>query len=229
MISRYKRQKKVMVAVDCIILGFDHEELKILLIQRDFEPEIGKWSLMGGFLQEDETLDDSAERVLHRLTGLKNVYMEQLHSFSELDRDPVERTISVAYYALINIADHDDELIRKHSANWFSLKEIPDLIFDHNQMLEMTIQHLQHKISIEPVGFELLPEKFTMRQLQKLYEAILGQDIDKRNFIKKINALDILTKLDQKDMSSSKKGSYLYSFNKEKYDARTSFNFQVNI
>ncbi|MEP0368210.1 MAG: NUDIX domain-containing protein [Cyclobacteriaceae bacterium] len=217
--NKYSEQTRLLVAVDCIIFGFDNDELKLLLIKRDFEPERGRWSLMGGFLQNDENTDQAASRVLQKLTGLHDVYLEQVNTFSNPNRDPVERTISVAYYALINILDHDKELIKQHSAEWFSLTELPNLIFDHEAMVQMAMHRLRYKASVEPIGFELLPEKFTMRQLQKLYEAIQNQEIDKRNFIKKINSLNVLVKLEEKDMTSSKKGSFLYQFDKEKYDA----------
>jgi len=214
----YEQQIKILQAVDCIIFGFDEDALKVLLIKRDFEPMKGRWSLMGGFVKESETLDASASRVLQRLTGLQNLYMEQLSTFSELNRDPVTRTISTAYYSLINIQNHNQDLIEKYSAQWFSLNDIPELIFDHTEMLNKAIRRLRFKTAIEPIGFELLPDKFTMKQLQKLYEAILNQELDKRNFIKKISELDVLIKLDEKDKSSSRKGSYLYKFNQSKYD-----------
>src|SRR5690606_7088792 len=173
MLNSYSTEDKVLLAVDCIIFGFDNENLKILLIKRDLEPEKGKWSLIGGFLKKEETLDSAATRVLNHLTGFNDIYMEQLYTFSKVDRDPVDRTISVAYYALINIADHDKELIQKYSAKWFNVSKTPQLIFDHNAMLEHAIRRLRYRTSKKPIGFELLPEKFTMRQLQKLYEAIL--------------------------------------------------------
>ena len=216
--DHYRAHTKVLLAVDCIIFGFDQDNLKILLIKRDFEPERGKWSLMGGFLTPDETLDDAASRILQKLTGLHDIYLDQLRSFSQPKRDPVDRTVSTAYYALINIEEHNKELTKKYSAEWFNIQDIPPLIFDHNEMISQAINRLRYKASVEPIGFELLPEKFTMRQLQKLYEAILGQELDKRNFIKKILSLDVLIKLDEKDMTSSKKGSFLYKFDAEKYD-----------
>ncbi|MDG3581709.1 NUDIX hydrolase [Galbibacter pacificus] len=229
MLNSYSKEDKVLLAVDCIIFGFDNEELKILLIKRDFKPEKGKWSLMGGFLKQNETLDDSANRILHTLTGINNIYMEQLYGFSKIDRDPVERTISVAYYALINIEEHNEELIEKYSARWFNVKEAPKLIFDHDQMVNHAIRRLRYRTSNKPIGFELLPEKFTMRQLQKLYEAILDEELDKRNFINKINSLDILVKLKEKDMTSSRKGSYLYRFDKDKYDKKVEDGFTFKI
>ncbi len=231
MIHKYKNEDKVLVAVDCIIFGFDQnqEELKLLLVRRAIEPKKGKWALMGGMMRLEETLKEAATRVLHTLTGLKNVYLEQLRAFSIVDRDPVERTISVAYYALINIAEHDEELIKQYSAQWFNVTQKPKLIFDHNEMVEQAIHRLRYRTSTEPIGFELLPEKFTMRQLQKLYEEILDEELDKRNFIKKINSLDILEKLDEKDKLSSRRGSFLYKFNQEKYlqKSRNGFEFKV--
>lgn len=229
MLNSYILVDKIALAVDCIIFGFDNEDLKILLVKRDFKPEIGKWSLIGGFLQKEEILNDAATRILHGYTGLNDIYMEQLYSFSEVDRDPVERTISVAYYALIDVNNHMEELNEHLNAQWFSLTKSPKLIFDHDKMLEHAISRLRYRTSTKPIGFELLPEKFTMRQLQKLYEAILSKELDKRNFINKINSLDILIKLDEKDMKSSKKGSYLYTFDKEKYEEKLKNNFVLNI
>jgi len=223
----YNSEANVLVAVDCIIFGFDEEELKLLLIKRDFEPEKGKWSLMGGFLKPNETLRIAAHRVLHTLTGLSDVYMEQLKAFSEVNRDPVSRTISVTYFALINIADHKTELTEHYAPTWFSISEIPDLIFDHNLMVDHAINRLRYKTSVEPLGFELLPEKFTMRQLQKLYETILGEQLDKRNFARKINSLDVLEKLEEKDKESSRKGSFLYRFDPEKYSKKKSNGFNI--
>jgi hypothetical protein len=215
--------------VDCIIFGFDNEDLKILLVKRDFEPEKGKWSLMGGFLKKEEVLNDAATRILNHYTGFQDIYMEQLYTFSEIDRDPVERTISVAYYALINVENHNEELSENFNAEWFSFSKAPILIFDHNKMLAHAISRLRYRTSTKPIGFELLPEKFTMRQLQKLYEAILSKKLDKRNFISKINSMDILIKLEEKDMQSSRKGSYLYTFDKEKYEEKLLNNFILNL
>lgn len=225
----YNSEDKVLLAVDCIIFGFDEEDLKILLIKRDFQPEKGKWSLMGGFLKRNEDLDQAANRILLHLTGINNVYLEQLYNFSKVDRDPVERTLSVAYFALINIEEHSKELTANYSAQWFSLSDIPPLIFDHPQMVEHAIRRLRYRTSTKPLGFELLPEKFTMRQLQKLYEAILDEELDKRNFINKINGMDILIKLDEKDKSSSRKGSFLYKFDEEKYNLKIKNGFSFKI
>lgn len=227
--NNYSTKDKVLLSVDCIIFGFDHDDLNILLIKRDFEPEKGKWSLIGGFLKKEEVLNDAATRILNKYTGLQDIYMEQLYTFSEIDRDPVERTISVSYYALINVENHNQELIQNYNAEWFRLKDAPKLIFDHDKMLKHAISRLRYRTSTKPIGFELLPEKFTMRQLQKLYEAILSKELDKRNFISKINSLDILIKSEEKDMLSSRKGSYLYTFDKEKYEEKLLNDFVLNL
>lgn len=229
MVHNYLLEDKVLLAIDCIIFGFDEEDLKILLIKRNFEPEKGKWSLMGGFLKRKENLHVAANRILFQLTGIEEIYMEQLYAFSEVDRDPAERTISVAYFALINIKEHDSALSDKNSAKWFSVTELPELIFDHSEMITKAITRLRYKTSKKPIGFELLPEKFTMRQLQKLYESILGEELDKRNFINKINALDILIKLNEKDMNSSRKGSFLYKFDAEKYMQKVEEGFSFKL
>jgi len=229
MLNSYSTADKVLLAVDCIIFGFDSEGLKILLIKRDFEPEKGKLSLIGGFLKKEEVLNSAAIRILNSYTGLQDIYMEQLYAFSEVDRDPVERTISVAYYALINIENHNEELIQNYHAQWYSVSNVPKLIFDHDKMVVHAIRRLRYRTSIKPIGFELLPEKFTMLQLQKLYESILSKELDKRNFISKINSLDILIKLDEKDMLSSRKGSYLYTFDKDKYEEKLLNDFVLNL
>lgn len=216
-LDHYKDHDHLLVALDCIIFGFDRNELKLLLIKRDFEPEKGNWSLMGGFLKKDESLDAAAGRVLNTLTGLKNIYLEQLYAFGEVDRDPVERTVSVAYYALIDIHSHDKELVEQHSASWFSINDVPDLIFDHNKMVDAALKRLRYKASHQPVGFELLPDRFTLPELQKLYEGIYDTRLDKRNFRRRILSMDVLVKTDEKQKKYSKKGAFLYEFDKDKY------------
>lgn len=219
-LNNYRKEDKVLLAVDCIIFGFYQEELKILLVQRDFEPAKGEWSLIGGFLKKEENLDAAATRILNHLTGLNNIYMDQVHSYSKLDRDPEERTISVSYFALIDIAHHCKDLLKQNPIKWFDLKDCPELIFDHNDMVKDALKLLQNKISNKPIGFELLPEKFTMRQLQKMYEAILDTELDKRNFINKFNSFDLLKKTKEKDMSSSKKGAFLFEVDEDKYQKK---------
>ena len=229
-LNYYQKEDQVLLAVDCIIFGFDKEDLKILLVKRNLEPEKGKWSLIGGFLKKNENLDQAAVRVLKTLTGLSDIYMEQLHSYSNVDRDPGQRTISVAYYALIDVNAHRFGDIQMDSANWFDVKKAPHLIFDHDEMVQKAIARLRRRALTKPIGFELLPEKFTMRQLQTLYESILDKKLDKRNFINKINSLDVLVKLNEKDMTVSRKGSYLYIFDKEKYEKKVEedgFNFKI--
>lgn len=216
-INKYTSHDKVLLAVDCIIFGFDGHQLKALFIKRGFEPEIGKWSLMGGFVNKDESTDEAATRVLQQLTGMDNIYMEQLYCFSEVNRDTAGRVISVAYYALINIADYSEQLQREHEARWFPLSTIPELIFDHKDMLAKAKERLQQKVANHPIGFELLPGKFTLPQLQNLYEAIYESPLDKRNFTRKVLSLGILNKLDEKEKESSRKGAFYYVFDKGKY------------
>lgn len=206
-----------MLAVDCIIFGFDDQKLKILLVKRDIEPELGKWSLMGGFVQKIESIDEAAIRILYRWTGLTNIYMEQLYCFGEVSRDPVERVVSVAYFALINIQNYDQELKKKHNAHWFPVEDLPELIFDHAEMVEEARKQLKYKASIQPVGFALLPQKFTLPQLQTLYEAIFETSLDKGNFRRRIQSLGVLKKLNEKQKGVSKKGAYYYVFDEKKY------------
>ena len=229
MVAYYKEHDKHLVALDCIIFGFDESELKLLLLKRKFEPAKGEWSLMGGFLNHDESLDEAGRRILKQLTGLTDIFMEQLYGYGDLDRDPGERTISIAYYALINVNDNDHKLAEAHGATWISLKNIPSLVFDHNLMVEKALKTLRSKIGRRPIGFELLPEKFTLPQLQALYEAINQEQLDKRNFRKKILETGLLDKLDEKEKETSKKGAFFYKFNKEKYlmYAEMGLNFQL--
>jgi 8-oxo-dGTP diphosphatase len=216
-INKYKSHDKVLVAVDCIIFGFDGHQLKALLIKRGFEPEIGKWSLMGGFVDANESTDEAATRVLRQLTGMDNIYMEQLYCFSEVNRDAAGRVISIAYFALINIADYSEQLQSEHEARWFPLNQIPELIFDHKEMVMKAKERLQQKVANHPIGFELLPGKFTLPQLQNLYEAIYESPLDKRNFTRKVLSLGILNKLNEKEKASSRKGAFYYVFDKSKY------------
>ncbi len=216
-IRKYKSHDRILVAVDCIIFGFDGKQLKALLIKRGFEPEKGKWSLMGGFVNKVENVDEAAERILKQLTGLTNLYMEQLFCFGDTDRDSAGRVVSVAYFALINIADYSEQITSDHEARWFPLDKIPTLIFDHKLMVQKAKERLQQKVANHPVGFELLPLKFTLPQLQSLYEGIYETPLDKRNFTRKILSLNILKKLPEKEKHSSRKGAFYYVFDREKY------------
>lgn len=217
MTTYYNINPRFYVSVDCIIFGFDQGELKLLLLKRNFEPAMGEWSLMGGFVQEEESLDDAAKRVLNELTGLKDVYMQQVGAFGQVDRDPGERVISVAYYALINVNEYDRELVQQHNAYWVKIDELPDLIFDHPEMIAKARKLMKHQASDHPIGFNLLPELFTLTQLQNLYEAIYGEQIDKRNFRKRVATMDFIEKTEHIDKTGSKRGAFLYQFNDKAY------------
>ena len=216
-IKKYNSHDRILLAVDCIIFGFDGKEMKALLIKRGFEPEKGKWSLMGGFVNQDENVNDAAARILKELTGLTNIYMEQLYCFGDTNRDPAGRVVSVAYFALINIADYNEQLTSNHEARWFPLNKIPALIFDHKQMVQKGKETLVEKVANHPIGFELLPPKFTLSQLQNLYEAIYETPLDKRNFTRKILSINVLLKLKEKEKESSRKGAFYYVFDKATY------------
>lgn len=217
----------MLVAIDCIIFGFDGKHLKILLVQRAMQPERGNWSLMGGFVQPAENTEQAAVSVLQKLTGITNIYLEELAVFSNPDRDPVERTISIAYFSLIDINQYEKQITTEYHAEWFLLKKIPKLIFDHNEMVKKAKEKLRYKAAFHPLLFELLPEKFTLPQLQSLYEEIFDLEIDKRNFSRKILSMDFLIKLNEKEKENSKKGAYYYKLDKKKYKAN--FHSVLNI
>jgi 8-oxo-dGTP diphosphatase len=216
-IIQYRNHDRLLIAVDCIIFGFEGKHLKGLFIKRGFEPQRGKWSLMGGFVNKDESVDEAAARILNQLTGLTNIYMEQLHCFGNVKRDPGGRVISVAYFALIRIDDYDSQVMQLHNAEWFELDKVPGLIFDHRQMVKRALEQLRQKVANHPIGFELLPDKFTLPQLQNLYEAVYETPLDKRNFTRKILSMGILNKLKEKEKETSRKGAFYYIFDKAKY------------
>ena len=216
-ILQYKNNDRLLLAIDCIIFGFDGKHLKGLFVKRHIEPQKDKWSLMGGFVRERESVDDAAGRVLNELTGLHDIYMEQLFCFGDAGRDPGGRVVSIAYFALIRIDDYAASLLQTHNARWVELNKMPRLIFDHKAMVKLAQERLRQKVSNHPIGFELLPDKFTLPQLQNLYEAIYETPLDKRNFTRKILSLGILTKLKEKERESSKKGAFYYMFDKAKY------------
>lgn len=213
----YNEHSKVFVSVDCIIFGFEDKKLKLLLGKRQMDPGRGEWSLYGGFVGADESIDDAANRVLYQLTGLENLYMKQVGAFGAVDRDPGERVISVAYCALINVKDYDPQLLEEHHVEWVCLDKLPKLYSDHNDMVNKAILLLRKRISSEPLSFNLLPDLFTLTQLQNVYEAILGGSIDKRNFRKRIKTIDFIEKTDKIDKISSKRGAALYRFNQQAY------------
>ena len=216
-IIQYKNNDRLLLAIDCIIFGFDGKHLKGLFIKRRIEPQKDKWSLMGGFVRETESVSDAAGRILNDLTGLQDIYMEQLYCFGDKQRDPGGRVVSMAYFALIKIDDYAEELMLTHQARWFELNKIPSLIFDHKDMVALARERLQQKVANHPIGFELLPNKFTLPQLQNLYEAVYETALDKRNFTRKILSLGILNKLKEKEKESSRKGAFYYTFDKVKY------------
>ena len=214
------------VTTDCVIFGFDGNKLRVLLIERGIEPYKGKWALPGGFLKMDESAEDGALRELKEETGLTGAYIQQFHAFTAPDRDPRERVITIAYYALVRLQDvqgGDDAA----KAQWFSLDEVPALAFDHDQILRMAERALRKQIHFEPVGFELLPEKFTMKALQQLYEAILNVKFDRRNFYKKMQHLGMLNQLDETAKQQGKRDALLYTFNSQMYEEMKQKGFRL--
>jgi ADP-ribose pyrophosphatase YjhB (NUDIX family) len=215
---KYSGETRILVATDCIIFGFDGANIKLLLVQRGLEPEKNKWSLIGGFIKPTESPEDAANRVLELRTGLRNVYMEQFQVFGKPERDPVERTLSVAYFALIDIHKYEAQLSEEYHPEWFLLDEMPDLIFDHNEMVRLAKRQLRYKAALHPILFQLLPEKFTIPQLQALYEGVYQTKFDDRNFSRKLLSTGLLVKLPEKDKLSSKKGAFYYRLDQSHYE-----------
>jgi ADP-ribose pyrophosphatase YjhB (NUDIX family) len=208
---KYENVKRLL-AVDCIIFGYEKEQLKLLLFKRIIEPSRGNWSLIGGWIKEDESAEDAARRVLKDITGLKDLYLEQVRVFSKPDRDPGGNVLTVAFNALIRIEKHSKELIDEYGAKWFPVNEVPPLIFDHDEMVRIAFDKLRLKATYDLIGRQLLPEKFTLVHLRHLYNEIFQKEFDPGNFRKKVLSLKILERLDEKDMSESKKGAYFYKF-----------------
>lgn len=211
---------RAALTVDCVVFGLDLEEedLKVMLIQRDIEPFAGRWALPGGFVRLDETLEEAAARELEEESGLKNVFLEQLYTFGTVDRDPRERVVSVSYYALVRLSDHRVRAATDaRDAAWFAVSDVPKLAFDHDQILSTALTRLRNKVRYQPLGFELLPPKFTLTQLQRLYEIVLEQELDKRNFRKKILATELLVELDEVQKDVAHRAARLYRFDKQKY------------
>ena len=223
MTTFYSEHSQVLLSVDCIIFGFDQNKLKVLIGRRRIEPGRGEWSLYGGFVRSDEGIDDAANRVLFDLTGLRNLYMRQVGAFGNVDRDPGERVVSIAYYALINVNDYDDRLRKEHGVEWVNFDDLPQLYSDHNEMVLKARKLMKQKIATQPVGFRLLPSLFTLTQLQRLYEAVNGEPIDKRNFRKRIKEMDFIEKTELIDKTGSKRGAFLYRFNKRAYNEDQNF------
>lgn len=214
----YQNNVRFLIAVDCIIFGFHERELHVLLSRRPVEPLKNEWSLMGGFMEENESLNEAAEKVLFRYTQQKGIYMEQVGAYGETDRDTGGRVISVAFYALVQMEKFNTSLAQNFDARWANINELPGLVFDHNLMVYDALALLQYKASKEPVIFHFFDEKFTLPALQDLYETIYQMPLDKRNFRKKLATMNILDRLGVKDKESSKRGAFYYSFNPKKYE-----------
>jgi len=218
------------VTSDCVVFGFEGDELKVLLLKREKSPYKGKWALPGGFIRKNETADACAKRILKEKVGLNEIYMEQLFSFTALKRDPRDRVLSIGHFALINqklynaVAGRDAMEVR-----WFKLDEIAGLAFDHNAIIEMAVSRLRNKINYQPIGFELLNEKFTLSQLQRLYESILGYEIDKRNFRKKILLMGLLKRTKEKEKNVSHKAAFFYMFDAVAYQRLTKKGFHFEL
>jgi len=221
---------RAALTVDGVVFGFDDGELKVLLIQRALEPFKGKWALPGGFVHVDETLDDAVRRELAEETGLENVFLEQLYTFGTVKRDPRERVVSVAYYALVKLSDHHAKAATDAAnAQWFPVSQLPKLAFDHADIVAMALTRLQGKVRYQPIGFELLPPKFTLSDLQHLYEAILGSGLDKRNFRKKVLGFGLLVPLNETQMAGRHRPAQLFRFDADKYEKlkKRGFNFEL--
>lgn len=213
----YKGEPKLLVSVDCIVLGFENKKLQLLIGKRKVEPYSGKLSLYGGFVRENESLKEAANRVLFQCTGINDIYMQQVGAFGETDRDPGDRVISIAYCALINVSDYDHSLLEEHDLQWVDINKLPNLFGDHIEMVQQALKQLRKLINKDPLGFNLLPELFTLTQLQNVHEAIMGVEIDKRNFRKRIKQIDFIEKTQFIDKLTSKRGAALYRINKQAY------------
>ncbi|MCD7899978.1 MAG: NUDIX hydrolase [Bacteroides sp.] len=218
------------VTTDCVIFGFDEGELKVLLIERGIEPYLGKWALPGGFLNMDEDAETCSRRILQKETGLDNIFMEQLYTFSSVERDPRYRVISIAHFALVRKSDYNAMAgLDTTTVRWFDLSEVPELAFDHKAILDMAKDRLRGKIKYQPIGFELLPERFTMPDLHRLYETILQESLDRRNFRKKMLSFNILVDTGEVQRGAQNRAPKLYCFDKQKYDELTQKGFYFEL
>ena len=221
---------RAALTVDCVVFGYDEGELKVLLIERALEPFKGKWALPGGFVRLEETLEEAARRELREETGVADVFLEQLYTFGAVERDPRERVVSVAYFALVkSTAHHPLGGTDAADARWFPAAELPALAFDHAGIVTAAVARLRAKLRYEPIGFELLPEKFTLGELQRLYETVLEEPLDKRNFRKKLLGMELLEALDEYQRDVSHRAAQYYRFNRTRYDQlrKRGFNFEL--
>ena len=210
---------RAALTVDAVVFGYDEGELKVLLIKRGIAPFKGRWALPGGFVRVDETLDEAVRRELEEEAGLRDVFLEQLYTFGTVKRDPRERVVSIAYYALVKLADHTTRAATDAAdAQWFPVSQTPALAFDHADILATALERLRGKITYQPIGFELLPAKFTLSQLQHLYETVLGQAIDKRNFRKKVLSYALLLPLKETHREGAHRPAQLFRFDPAKYE-----------
>lgn len=228
-IDYYAHSDRMYVATDCIVFGFDSGDLRLLLFRRKIEPNIGKWSLIGSLVKLEEDVDDAAIRVLREFTGLDNVFFEQAKTYGKANRDNGYRCVSVVQYALIPLDDYDKKFVEKHGAFWYPIKELPDLVLDHMQMINDTFAVIRRKARNQPIGFELLPGKFSIQQLQRLYEAIYQRDLDSEDFKKKILSFNGLLKLVEDSRKNSSKGDALYQFDYDSYQKflKSGFNLEI--
>lgn len=229
-LSQINVEYKAAVSVDCVIFGYDENHLHVLLLKSDMPPFEGKYSLVGDLVMPHENLDESAQRVLFQRTGLKEVFLEQVKTFSDVDRHPLGRVITTAYYSLVKL---NDDLFKIEVGNsnlkWKKVSKINDLAFDHNIILENCLMQLRHRLREKPIGFKLLPKKFSLKQLQNLYEKVLDIELDKRNFRRKLKALDLLVDLNENQSDVNHRPAKLYSFDHEKYEnkRKKGFNFEL--
>ena len=229
MVASYRHARPALT-VDCVVFGLDEAQLRVLLIQRGRPPFEGKWALPGGFVHVDESVDDAARRELLEETGLHDVFLEQLYTFGDVARDPRERVVSVAYYALVNLADHPARAATDaRDAAWFAANDPPTLAFDHAAILATALERLRGKVRYQPIGFELLPAKFTLSQLQHLYELVLERELDKRNFRKRVLAMGLLLETDETEQDVAHRAARLYRFDERKYErlVKRGFNFEL--
>lgn len=206
------------VSIDCVIFGFRNSELDILLIKHAEGISKGRWALPGGWIRYNESIDDAASRLLTSLTGVSNIFLEQLKAFGEVNRYPGKRVITLAYYALINADNYSLSAgFTASDAQWFGIHDVPRLAYDHNKIINVGFQYLKHKVRHEPLGFNLLPKKFTLHQIQKLYEAILETALDKPNFRRKLLNMNLLVPCDEKQRDVSHRAASFYRFDKKIY------------